>query len=117
MSAGNPELAVLTDGSLLMWGDFVGTDVPGSRTPRSAQLPSGSRVVHIASSGDNFLAVTDQEVVYGYGTTNVGQLGDGPQVKGFRTAPERIDALSNLPISELCLGGFHGIALIGGHRA
>ena len=113
LTAGGPDVAVLENGSVLQWGDFVGADVPGSTTPRHVPLPANAQIRLVAATGESVLLITESNKVlgYGYGDSD-GVRANGIQATGYTPTPQPLPALSGAPIAELCLGGSHGMALV-----
>jgi alpha-tubulin suppressor-like RCC1 family protein len=107
-------LALLTDGTVVAWGDNVDGEVgDGSATATGVDVPVPVRglgsVTAISSGGDHSLALLRNGTVKAWGADGHGQLGDG---RFGRHSLVAVPVTGLAGVSAISAGAFHSLALL-----
>ncbi len=110
-------LALASNGKLYAWGlntngqlGIGSTVTKTSPTEVPLTLPAGTTITQL-SAGDSFsLALTSDGVVYGWGDSRQGQVGDGTSATS-RTSPVLTAGMTGKTITQISAGGPHALAL------
>lgn len=104
--------AVLTDGSLWVWGTNylgqLGIGSVGGDYTTPVQVPGLSNVIQVALSGEGGgLAVESNGTLWAWGDNTYGELGNGTTTPSY--SPVRVSSLSG--IIQVASGGYDALAL------
>ena len=103
---GNESLALLSNGTVVAWGQLGSLPTTDSSTPVPVSGLSG--VTAIAASGGQNLALLSDGTVRAWGSNGYGQLGDGTTIDS--STPVAVSGLSG--VTAITAGGDHGLALL-----
>jgi alpha-tubulin suppressor-like RCC1 family protein len=113
--------ALLSDGSLYMWGfngfgEIGDGTTIGRRTPTlvPAFVPANTSITAIALGNSHSAALLSDGSLYTWGSNAFGQLGLGDGVPEIVSVPTRVLDFppANTSISAIALGGLHSAALL-----
>lgn len=107
------------DGRVFTWGHGRGGrlghgDENPQMFPKLVAALDGLRVVKIAAAENHTVCVTDQGLVFSWGSDRFGQLGVGGSSAGHGTArlvPRRVEALRRCMVADVSAGATHTVAV------
>ncbi|XP_060527187.1 probable E3 ubiquitin-protein ligase HERC1 [Cylas formicarius] len=106
-------IALTTLGQVYTWGSGpilgVGSADAISLQPLLVEDLAAYRVVDISVGENHCLALTDEHVVYAWGTNSMGQCGQG-HTSSPVTRPSKVVGLEGVPIRQISAGTSHSIA-------
>jgi len=105
-------LAVTEEGTVFSWGK-LGKQRNQQPQPTRVKGLSGVLVRRVATSGRLAFAVTDTGEVFSWGSGPPGVFGHGDN-RSHQPIPKRIEALSEIRVRDVALGGWHCLALTEG---
>lgn len=117
--AGSDHVAALTsEGELYLWGNneanCLGVGHPNltdSTVPCLVPSLKGIRMVEVTCGHNLTIARTEDDILYGWGSTKVGGLGHGQNPPPVITEAQPIPALSSTKFSSVHCGGRHTCAV------
>lgn len=106
-AAGEGYSMVLTEtGQVVFWGTQIGhSDVEPA--PRVMKAFAGMRIVTITAGHAHAAAVSDDGIMYTWGTNTYGQLGHGDARSTY--SPKPVTMLSHAIVSSICCGEYNTV--------